>query len=267
MDGRRDAFDGARVVAASRAPRAAPTPDIRSRDRRRASRARSAAGRRPPVASTVASDDPTVVASSTAQPAPRKPLWTVPGLDPASLWKAIQRDPDPFARDILRDLERAERTEPYLQVGDRWRREPWEVNPYEHIGHGIRRRRDLPEPDASEVCEKLHTTMPRGWTDLPPEPPGAMLNGAKMAAAVDDGDASSAVAPTARLISCSATGAPTTTSGAGTGGASAWRALPTGDWFCDRCVADGRGTNDDAIYGDMGATAMGASADVTEPAR
>ena len=28
--------------------------------------------------------------------------------------------------------------------------------------------------------------------------------------------------------------------------------LPTGDWFCDRCVADGRGTNDDAIYGDGG---------------
>ena len=39
-------------------------------------------------------------------------------------------------------------------------------------------------------------------------------------------NASSAVAPTARLISCSATGAPTTTSGAGTGGASAWRAYP-----------------------------------------
>mmetsp|Transcript_9189 Transcript_9189/g.35798 ORF Transcript_9189/g.35798 Transcript_9189/m.35798 type:complete len:342 (-) Transcript_9189:2388-3413(-) len=39
-------------------------------------------------------------------------------------------------------------------------------------------------------------------------------------------DASSAVAPTARRISCSATGAPTTTSGAGTGGASAWRVCP-----------------------------------------
>ena len=56
-----------------------------------------------------------------------KPLWTVPGLDPHSLWKAIQRDPDRFARDVLKDLERAERTEPYLQVGDQWRREPWEV--------------------------------------------------------------------------------------------------------------------------------------------
>ena len=43
MDGRRRPF----VVAASRAPRAAPTPDIRSRRRRRASRARYAAGRRP----------------------------------------------------------------------------------------------------------------------------------------------------------------------------------------------------------------------------
>ena len=48
MDGRRDAFDGARVLVASRAPRAAAPPDIRSRDRARASRARSAAGRRPP---------------------------------------------------------------------------------------------------------------------------------------------------------------------------------------------------------------------------
>jgi hypothetical protein len=67
---------------------------------------------------------PAVPASDAAKP---KPLWTVPGLDPHSLWKAIQRDPDRFARDVLKDLERAERTEPYLQVGDQWRREPWEV--------------------------------------------------------------------------------------------------------------------------------------------
>ena len=67
---------------------------------------------------------PAEPASDAAKP---KPLWTVPGLDPHSLWKAIQRDPDRFARDVLKDLERAERTEPYLQVGDQWRREPWEV--------------------------------------------------------------------------------------------------------------------------------------------
>ena len=70
-------------------------------------------------------DAKTVIPSVDA--AKPKPLWTVPGLDPHSLWKAIQRDPDRFARDVLKDLERAERTEPYLQVGDQWRREPWEV--------------------------------------------------------------------------------------------------------------------------------------------
>ena len=204
-----------------------------------------------PAASTVPSQDPTVVSSSTAA-APRKPLWTVPGLDPASLWKAIQRDPDPFARDILRDLERAERTEPYLQVGDRWRREPWEVNPYEHIGPGFVVAGDLPEPDASVVREKLHTTMPCGWTDLPPEPAALGANGAKMAAAVDD----------VRCIECGRAdgeadfvlcdGCPDDDVRGGHWRCLGMARLPTGDWFCDRCVADGRGTNDDAIYGDGG---------------
>ena len=43
-------------------------------------------------------------ASDAAKP---KPLWTVPGLDPHSLWKAIQRDPDRFAKtaDALQNAE------------------------------------------------------------------------------------------------------------------------------------------------------------------
>ena len=218
-----------------------------------------------PAASTVPSHDPTVVSSSTAA-APRKPLWTVPGLDPASLWKAIQRDPDPFARDILRDLERAERTEPYLQVGDRWRREPWEVNPYEHIGPGFVVAGDLPEPDASVVREKLHTTMPCGWTDLPPEPAALGANGAKMAAAVDD----------VRCIECGRAdgeadfvlcdGCPDDDVRGGHWRCLGMARLPTGDWFCDRCVADGKGTNDDAIYGDGGDGDGGDGARSTEPA-
>ena len=89
---------------------AAPPLGVDGRDAAAAERRRLPAGEAP--------------ASDAAKP---KPLWTVPGLDPHSLWKAIQRDPDRFARDVLKDLERAERTEPYLQVGDQWRREPWEV--------------------------------------------------------------------------------------------------------------------------------------------
>ena len=73
VDGRRRPF----VVAASRAPRAAPTPDIRSRRRRRPPRALRRRPSTNPRRSTAPSRDPTVVSSSTAA-APRKPSGRCP---------------------------------------------------------------------------------------------------------------------------------------------------------------------------------------------
>ena len=94
-----------------------------------------------------------------------------PGTDPHARWRAIQTDPDPFVREMLERLRRAESVEPYHQVGDNWRRAPWEPNPYEHIGPGFVVARDMPAPDSDALTAKLRTTLPPGWMDLPPPPP------------------------------------------------------------------------------------------------
>jgi len=47
---------------------------------------------------------------------------------------------------------------------DKWRREPWEANPYEFIP-GFMVARDLPQPDAAVVLDKLSTSLEEGWTD------------------------------------------------------------------------------------------------------
>lgn len=88
--------------------------------------------------------------------------------DPVAQWKSIAADPDPFVRNVLGELRRAECSEPYHQP-EKWRRQPWDVNPYEPIGPGFVVAKDLPEPDASVVLAKLHTDLPEGWTDIPPE--------------------------------------------------------------------------------------------------
>ena len=120
-----------------------------------------------------------------------------------------------------------------------------QVNPYEQIGPGFVVARDLPEPDASDVVDKLYTTMPEGWTDLPPEiHPGSLIahtnpatdDVACLKCGKTDGEAD--------FVLCDACPDDDVRGGH-------WRCLgmpglPTGDWFCDRCVRDGKGTNGDA---------------------
>jgi len=47
---------------------------------------------------------------------------------------------------------------------DKWRREPWEANPYDFIPN-FEVARDLPAPDAAVVLDKLKTSLEEGWTD------------------------------------------------------------------------------------------------------
>ena len=91
--------------------------------------------------------------------------------DPHLRWRAIQTDPDPFVRNVLARLRNAESTEPYHQVGNEWRRAPWDTNPYESVGPGYVRAGDMPEADAALAESKLRTSLPDGWMDLPPDPP------------------------------------------------------------------------------------------------
>ena len=73
---------------------------------------------------------------------------------PWAKWKRVQNDPDPFCRDVIARLERAEREEPYHQVGENWRRAPWDVNPYEPIRPGFVVARDLPAPEGGTFVEQ-----------------------------------------------------------------------------------------------------------------
>ena len=90
--------------------------------------------------------------------------------DPHLRWRYIQNDPDPFVKNVLGKLRTAESTEPYHQVGNDWRRQPWDTNPYETIGPGYVRAGDMPALDAQTAETKLKTSLPDGWMDLPPEP-------------------------------------------------------------------------------------------------
>ena len=166
----------------------APAPPLRRLPRRRRLRrassfvapesARAAAA--PPSSALPAASDAALPAPGRAAPAGPPPA--VPPRDPApaatryprdphARWRAIQTDPDPFVREMLERLRRAESVEPYHQVGDNWRRAPWEPNPYEHIGPGFVVARDMPAPDSDALTAKLRTTLPPGWMDLPPPPP------------------------------------------------------------------------------------------------
>ena len=89
------------------------------------------------------------------------------GLTAVEQWKAILNDPDPFNRNVLQDLAKAECVEPYFRV-EKWRRAPWDPNPYESIGPGFVVAKDMPKPDSDVVLEKLSTSLKEGWMDLPP---------------------------------------------------------------------------------------------------
>ena len=126
-------------------PKASPTEDEHApAPAAQASAAPAPAGPVAPVTADGPSRDPDPPPSVSA-PAPAAARQPYPR-DPHARWRAIQTDKDPFTRVMLDHLRRAESTEPYHQVGDKWRREPWEPNPYESIGPGFVVARTCPSP-------------------------------------------------------------------------------------------------------------------------
>ena len=197
-----------------------------------ASAAPAPAGPVAPVTADGPSRDPDPPPSVSA-PAPAAARQPYPR-DPYARWRAIQTDKDPFTRVMLDHLRRAESTEPYHQVGDKWRREPWEPNPYESIGPGFVVARDMPQPDADVVLAKLDTDLNEGWMDLPPDPPPPPPDETPcMVCGRVDGEED--------FVLCD---------GCPKGGHYAclgMPAVPTGDWFCPECVRAGKDTaNGDA---------------------
>ena len=196
-----------------------------------------------PVAPTTADGparDPTPP-PSVAAPAPAPARQPYPR-DPYARWRAIQTEKDPFTRVMLDHLRRAESTEPYHQVGDKWRREPWEPNPYESIGPGFVVARDMPQPDADVVLAKLTTDLDEGWMDLPPDPPPPPSDETPCVVCERvDGEAD--------FVLCD---------GCPKGGHYAclgMPAVPTGDWFCPECVRAGKDARGIEANGDAGAQA------------
>ena len=126
-------------------PKASPTEDEHApAPAAQASAAPAPAGPVAPVTADGPSRDPDPPPSVSA-PAPAAARQPYPR-DPHARWRAIQTDKDPFTRVMLDHLRRAESTEPYHQVGDKWRREPWEPNPYESIGPDSSSRGTCPSP-------------------------------------------------------------------------------------------------------------------------
>ena len=214
-------------------PKASPTEDEHApAPAAQASAAPAPAGPVAPVTADGPSRDPDPPPSVSA-PAPAAARQPYPR-DPHARWRAIQTDKDPFTRVMLDHLRRAESTEPYHQVGDKWRREPWEPNPYESIGPGFVVARDMPQPDADVVLAKLDTDLNEGWMDLPPDPPPPPPDETPcMVCGRVDGEED--------FVLCD---------GCPKGGHYAclgMPAVPTGDWFCPECVRAGKDTpNGDA---------------------
>ena len=71
----------------------------------------------------------------------------------------------PFVRNVVNLLRKAESTEPYLTTPT-WRRTPYERIPYKALKK-YEPAPDMPELDAKYIEEKLNTSLPAGWTDIP----------------------------------------------------------------------------------------------------
>ena len=82
--------------------------------------------------------------------------------------KAVFNQVSPFVRNVVNLLRQAESTEPYFTTPT-WRRTPFEPIPYKALKK-YEPAPDMPELDAKYIEEKLNTSLPPGWTDIPPIP-------------------------------------------------------------------------------------------------
>ena len=82
--------------------------------------------------------------------------------------KRVVEKVSPFVRNVVNLLREAESTEPYFTTPT-WRRTPFEPIPYKALKK-YEPAPDMPEIDAKYIEEKLNTSLPPGWTDIPPIP-------------------------------------------------------------------------------------------------